>query len=536
MKTVMKKIVTAIASALMILLTVSCGSTSVGSNKLYGRWDAVGVNTDGAELTMDEVKAMGDDSMDNFYFIIKEGGKAYVHVQDEGELGDWEEIENGVKIGAMELVYEQEKLAVERNGIKVYFEKTSDDQTITGDNGNTKTDDTVNEENTEEKDEEETVAEEKKEDEPKEKSTNKDISDSKLTAATTVAETELSKGTGKEIQEGDFVAEILEDDTVMIIKYNTYDDECEGIPEEISGHTVSAIGKSAFSYKEFSSLIIPDTVKVIDDEAFYYTNIDGEIDLPVGVQINDKAFLGAKLPAEIVIPSNANVGKSAFAYADTEKVVLGENVNIGEEGFYYSEISELYFMSGSTIGEKAFFSCSNLEVIEGKESANGNDTSIEKQAFAYCDKLDSVNLPEYVTAIGEESFYYTKIREGLTISGSVSIGDKAFFSCESKGSLTIQDDSTIGEQAFAYLGKTEELTIGDNVTIDDEAFYYASDIASVTIGKNVEIGDGAFYSCGSMEDLAVAEGSSIGKKAFQYCSGIKNKEIAGDVSVRDDSF
>lgn len=140
MKTVMKKIVTAIASALMILLTVSCGSTSVGSNKLYGRWDAVGVNTDGAELTMDEVKAMGDDSMDNFYFIIKEGGKAYVHVQDEGELGDWEEIENGVKIGAMELVYEQEKLAVERNGIKVYFEKTSDDQTITGDNGN-KTDD-----------------------------------------------------------------------------------------------------------------------------------------------------------------------------------------------------------------------------------------------------------------------------------------------------------------------------------------------------------------------------------------------------------
>lgn len=527
MKTVMKKIVTAIASALMILLTVSCGSAASGGNKLYGRWDAVGVNADGAELTMDEVKAMGDDSMDNFYFIIKEGGKAYVHVQDDGELGDWEEIENGVKIGAMELVYEQEKLAVERNGIKVYFEKTSDDQTITGDNGNTKPDDTVKEENTEEKDEDEAAAEEKSEEE---------IPDSKLTAAPEDAATELPKGTGEEIQEGDFVAELLEDDTVMIVKYNTYEEECEGIPEEISGHTVSAIGKSAFSYKEFSSLIIPDTVKVIDDEAFYYTNIDGEIDLPVGVQINDKAFLGAKLPAEIVIPSNANVGKSAFAYADTDKVELGENVNIGEEGFYYSEISELYFMSGSTIGEKAFFSCSNLEVIEGKESANGSDTSIEKQAFAYCDKLDSVNLPQYVTAIGEESFYYTKIREGLTISGSVSIGDKAFFSCESKGSLTIQNDSTIGEQAFAYLGKTEELTIGGNVTIDDEAFYYASDIASVTIGKNVEIGDGAFYSCGSMEDLVVAEGSSIGKKAFQYCNGIKNKEIAGDVSVRDDSF
>ena len=74
------------------------------------------------------------------------------------------------------------------------------------------------------------------------------------------------------------------------------------------------------------------------------------------------------------------------------------------------------------------------------------------------------------------------------------------------------------------------------MAIDDEAFYYASDIVSVTIGKNVEIRYGAFYSCGSMEDFAVAEGSSIGKKAFQYCSGIKNKEIAGDVSVIDDSF
>ena len=149
---------------------------------------------------------------------------------------------------------------------------------------------------------------EEKEDEPAEN----DVSDPYSDGSTVEVEPrkepaekiELPKSTGTEIKENDFVGEILEDDTAIITKYSSYEDECEGIPGEISGHTVVGIGKNAFSYKEFEDLVIPDTVLVIGDSAFSNTEIDGSIDLS-GVQlIGEKAFFSSELPDDILIPDN----------------------------------------------------------------------------------------------------------------------------------------------------------------------------------------------------------------------------------------
>ena len=140
---------------------------------------------------------------------------------------------------------------------------------------------------------------------------------------------ELPKSTGTEIKENDFVAEILEDDTAIITKYSSYEDECEGIPGEISGHTVVGIGKNAFSYKEFEDLVIPGTVLVIGDSAFSNTEIDGSIDLSGVRLIDDKAFFAAELPGDISIPDNTYVGEQAFGYCEKlGKVTLGQNVTL----------------------------------------------------------------------------------------------------------------------------------------------------------------------------------------------------------------
>ena len=397
----------------------------------------------------------------------------------------------------------------------------------------------------EEESEEASVKAEDTEPEEKETEEKKDESSVKQDSADSSSEVEprsssekvaLPKSTGTELKENDFVAEVLEDDTVIITKYSTYDDECEGIPGEISGHTVVGIGKNAFSYKEFEDLVIPDTVLVIDDSAFSNTEIKGSLSLS-GVQvIEDKAFFAAELPDEIVIPDNAYVGEQAFGYSEKlGSVTLGQNVTLDDEAFYYSELSDLKVSAGDVIGEKAFFSCSRLKTVSDSGSSGNVEGSIEKQAFAYCDSMESVEIPVYITSIGEEGFYYAKIKDGITFGGKIDIDDKAFFSCECGGTIEIPSGSTLAKQSFAYSAEYEELIVGDDVTIEDEAFYYAADVKKASIGKNVIIGDEAFFSS-ALEELTVGSGSEIGKEAFAYCSELNTKNVDSDVKTRDDSF
>lgn len=125
----MKKTLCIFVILITFLLSVSCG-VSNGVGKIYGRWEATEVELDGSRFTMEEIQAMGDHTMDDLYIVIKEGGKAYAHLGEEGLLVDWEETETGVKIGQSELTHDGRNLVLEKNG-KIFFEKVSDDQTIT---------------------------------------------------------------------------------------------------------------------------------------------------------------------------------------------------------------------------------------------------------------------------------------------------------------------------------------------------------------------------------------------------------------------
>ena len=55
-------------------------------------------------------------------------------------------------------------------------------------------------------------------------------------------------------------------------------------------------------------------------------------------------------------------------------------------------------------------------------------TSIRNEAFYYCNKLTSITIPNSVTSIGEDAFNWCSRLESITIPDSVtSIGDWAFF-------------------------------------------------------------------------------------------------------------
>ena len=154
--------------------------------------------------------------------------------------------------------------------------------------------------------------------------------------------------------------------------------------------------------------------------------------------------------------------------------------------------------SVTIIGSDAFYYCSSLTSIVIPDSVRG----IGNQAFYRCSKLTSVVIGDSVTSIGSFAFYYCSSLTSIVIPDSVTIiGSDAFSGCSSLTSVVIPDSVTkIGDYAFKYCSSLTSVVIGDSVTsIGSSAFSGCSSLTSVVIGDSVtSIGDYAFYDCSKL--------------------------------------
>jgi hypothetical protein len=209
---------------------------------------------------------------------------------------------------------------------------------------------------------------------------------------------------------------------------------------------------------------------------------------------------------------------------------------------------------------------------------NGNlVTGIGDWAFAYCDNLTSVTIPDGVTTIGEAAFagcsglkainvlpenrWYKSIdgvlftkdgkifhtcpagntRTTYTIpTGVVIIGDWAFYRCSGLTSVTIPASvTTIDEGAFHSSGLTSVTIPVGVTTIGGWAFAGCSGLASVTIPASVTtIGEGAFAECTGLTSVTIPAGvTGIGAGAFFRCSGLISVTMqAGVTTIGDWAF
>ncbi len=182
-------------------------------------------------------------------------------------------------------------------------------------------------------------------------------------------------------------------------------------------------------------------------------------------------------------------------------------------------------------------------------------TGICSKAFAYCNMLDSIIIPESISQIGNEIFvgctmlgeiivddnnpiYHSSgnclietasktLLHGCSTSiipddGSVtSIADRAFQDCNSLINITIPDSVTsIGEAAFLQCSNLKSTTVGNGViNIDSYAFYYCTCLENITIGENVKsIGYSAFAYCANLTGINIPNSvTSIDRSAFEGC-------------------
>lgn len=130
----------------------------------------------------------------------------------------------------------------------------------------------------------------------------------------------------------------------------------------------------------------------------------------------------------------------------------------------------------------------------------------------YSWQCEKIILPKTLTAISEECFYCTSIKEVRIPVSCETIGASAFERCSSLNSVSFENGSGLK-------------------TISSSAFAICQSLKTITIPASCEtIGDNTFSRCSSLTDFSCAGESaltSVGAGAFKYCGVLHRIDMQG---------
>jgi len=324
-----------------------------------------------------------------------------------------------------------------------------------------------------------------------------------------------------------------------------------------------------------SNLVIPETVTEISPRAFLNCNSLFNVTLHSGVTaINENAFHGCIKIIEVINHSSLNI---ALGSESNGKIgAYARDVHSGETKISYVDDYLFYNIGGEIhlIG----YGKDNVDLVL-PESFNGKDYVISANAFYEMKHLNSVVIPDCVTAINESAFYLCNNMTAVTIgSGVKTIAESAFNYCNKLESVTIPDSVTsIGARAFNACINMTYLKIGNGVkTIGEGAFTNCSKLTGVYVDSlenwlkltfasynsnplsgaqklfiNGElltdlvipesitaINDFAFYYCAALSSITLHDNvTSIGNQAFAFCDNITGIKLGENLeSIGENAF
>lgn len=275
------------------------------------------------------------------------------------------------------------------------------------------------------------------------------------------------------------------------------------IPETITyegkEYTVTAIGESAFSQRDITSITFPNSITSIGRAAFYCCSLLDSVVLPEKVTvIGDMLFANCTSLRQVVIPEGLTlIDNSAFNCC-------------------YSLESLIIPNSVTRIEDWAFAGCKGLTYVEMSRGL----TYVGSGAFSDCGALNTVIIPDLSS--------WSMINFGDNNSNPLTTTKTLKINNEEIRDLVIPDDVTyIGDNAFRGCTNITSVTMGENVTkIGTSAFYGCKNCASITIGENVtSIGSWAFYGCSAMTSLTSLPRKVPSTTSNSFDSAIKDKAI-----------
>ena len=273
----------------------------------------------------------------------------------------------------------------------------------------------------------------------------------------------------------------------------------EAITYEDKEYTVTAIGESAFSQRNITSITFPNSITSVGRAAFYCCSLLDSVVLPEKVTvIGDMLFANCTSLRRVVIPEGLTlIDNSAFNSC-------------------YSLDSLIIPNSVTRIEDWAFALCKGLTYVEMSRGL----TYVGRGAFGDCSALNTVIIPDLSS--------WSMINFGDYNSNPLTTTKTLKINNEEIRDLVIPDDVTyIGDYAFRGCTNITSVTMGENVTkIGTSAFYGCKNCASITIGENVtSIGSWAFYGCSAMTSLKSLPRKVPSTTSNSFDSAIKDQAI-----------
>ena len=198
------------------------------------------------------------------------------------------------------------------------------------------------------------------------------------------------------------------------------------------------------------------------------------------------------------VASNENITSAQKSYI--KKVVIPDSVTaIANNAFNgFNHLEEIVF------GEE--------DVVGAQSVSTSSLTTIGEYAFANCERLDELTLPNAVTSVGKNAFENCYNIKQMNISNVATLNEAMFKNCSSLTSIQMIEDVT---------------------NFPAEIFSGCTELVDFKFPKIIEtIGKSAFKDCSRLVgELDLYFATSIGESAFENCSSFTKVTIGENIST-----
>lgn len=272
---------------------------------------------------------------------------------------------------------------------------------------------------------------------------------------------------------------------------------------------VTEISKFAFAKSRIANVSLPNSLIYIDDFAFDGCESLELINIPESVTyIGESAFRGCVGLKGIKIPKNVlHIGATPFSNISLQNVIIS------------TENKKYCIVNNCLIDKEA------KKLIEGRENSiipnDGSVTSIGYGAFASCEGLSNITIPECITTINDYTFKDCVGLNNMILTNSVkTIGTGAFAGCENLEKVKLGGIDKINPITFFGCKSIVNIVIPDGVKIiGSAAFRGCASLPAITLPNSTKaISEYAFADCANIDSIAIPENIvCVGHNSFNKC-------------------